>query len=88
MHFPQAINSDLSVLIVCSKTGGKIKKEIYKKNMFTFTTGSFEFSYFSDIYINKYTKSNTRHTFLRISATRFGYLKVAIFRLHRIIIRK
>ena len=25
MHFLQAINSDLSVLIVCNKTGGTIK---------------------------------------------------------------
>ena len=31
MHFLQAINSDLSVLIVCNKTGGTIKMR-YKKN--------------------------------------------------------
>ena len=31
MHFLQAINSDLSVLIVCNKTGGTIKGE--KKNI-------------------------------------------------------
>ena len=31
MHFLQAINSDLSVLIVCNKTGGTIKGDI-KKN--------------------------------------------------------
>jgi len=31
MHFLQAINSDLSVLIVCNKTGGKIKGDIKKK---------------------------------------------------------
>ena len=30
MHFPQAINSDLSVLIVCNKTGGTIKKRYIK----------------------------------------------------------
>ena len=30
MHFLQAINSDLSVLIVCNKTGGTIKRR-YKK---------------------------------------------------------
>ena len=35
MHFLQAINSDISVLIVCNKTGGTIKrdkKEIKKKD--------------------------------------------------------
>ena len=32
MHFLQAINSDISVLIVCNKTGGTIKGDI-KKNM-------------------------------------------------------
>ena len=31
MHFLQAINSDISVLIVCNMTGGTIKR-IYKKN--------------------------------------------------------
>ena len=31
MHFLQAINSDISVLIVCNKTGGTIKGDI-KKN--------------------------------------------------------
>jgi len=30
MHFPQAINSDLSVLIVCNKTGGTKKGDIKK----------------------------------------------------------
>jgi len=30
MHFLQAINSDLSVLIVCNKTGGTIKRDIKK----------------------------------------------------------
>ena len=32
MHFLQAINSDISVLIVCNKTGGTIKGDIYIKN--------------------------------------------------------
>ena len=32
MHFLQAINSYLSVLIVCNKTGGTIKGDIKKKN--------------------------------------------------------
>jgi len=32
MHFLQAINSDISVLIVCNKTGGTIKRR-YKKNI-------------------------------------------------------
>jgi hypothetical protein len=32
MHFLQAINSDLSVLIVCNKTGGTIKGDI--KNIY------------------------------------------------------
>ena len=32
MHFLQAINSDLSVLIVCNKTGGRTKGDIKKKN--------------------------------------------------------
>ena len=31
MHFLQAINSDLSVLIVCNKTGGTIEGDIKKK---------------------------------------------------------
>ena len=30
MHFLQAINSDLSVLIVCNKTGGTIKGDLKK----------------------------------------------------------
>ena len=30
MHFLQAINSDVSVLIVCNKTGGTIKGDIKK----------------------------------------------------------
>jgi len=32
LHFLQAINSDLSVLIVCNETGGTIKGDI-KKNL-------------------------------------------------------
>ena len=31
MHFLRAINSDISVLIVCNKTGGTIKGDIKKK---------------------------------------------------------
>ena len=31
MHFLQAINSDISVLIVCNKTGGTIKGDMKKK---------------------------------------------------------
>ena len=30
MHFVQAINSDISVLIGCNKTGGTIKGDIKK----------------------------------------------------------
>jgi len=30
MHFLQAINSDISVLIVCNKTGGTKKGDIIK----------------------------------------------------------
>jgi hypothetical protein len=30
MHFLQDINSDISVLIVCNKTGGTIKGDIKK----------------------------------------------------------
>ena len=40
MHFLQAINSDLSVLIVCNKTGGTIngdKKKIINYEMSWFT---------------------------------------------------
>jgi len=33
MHYLQAINSDLSVLIVCNKTGGTIKGDIKNKNV-------------------------------------------------------
>jgi len=35
MHFLQAINSDISVLIVCNKTGGTIKGDIKKKKFRT-----------------------------------------------------
>ena len=35
MHFLQAINSDLSVLTVCNKTGGTIKGDIKKKKSFS-----------------------------------------------------
>ena len=31
MHFLQAINSEISVLIVCNKTGGTTKGDIKKK---------------------------------------------------------
>jgi len=34
MHFPQAINSDISVLIVCNKIGGTIKGDIKKYILF------------------------------------------------------
>ena len=33
MYFLQTINSDLSVLIFCNKTGGAIKGDIKKFNM-------------------------------------------------------
>ena len=39
MHFLQAIDSDLSVLIVCNKTGGTIKGDI-KKMFLRFCSGS------------------------------------------------
>ena len=45
MHFLQAINSDISVLIVCNKTGGTIKGDI-KKEMCT--AGSDRSQSFSD----------------------------------------
>jgi len=35
MHFLQVIISDLSVLIVCNKTGGTIKRR-YKKSLLIF----------------------------------------------------
>ena len=34
MHFLQAINSDISVLIVCNKTGGTIKGDKQKNVMY------------------------------------------------------
>ena len=34
MHFLQAINSDLSVLIVCNNTGGTIKGDLKKSSFF------------------------------------------------------
>jgi len=40
MHFLQAINSDLSVLIVCNKTGGTIKGDI--KKIFQLTISSLQ----------------------------------------------
>jgi hypothetical protein len=45
MHFLQAINSDISVLIVCNKTGGTIKGDIKKKLLFT------HHSHFRGIYL-------------------------------------
>ena len=39
MHFLQTINSDISVLIVCNKTGGTIKGDI-KKNPSLLAGGS------------------------------------------------
>jgi len=33
MHFLQAINSGISVLMVCNKTGGTIKGDIKKNNL-------------------------------------------------------
>jgi len=40
MHFLQAIKSDLSVLIVCNKTGGTIKGDIkIDKALYVFRTG-------------------------------------------------
>ena len=36
MHFLQAINSDISVHIVCNKTGGTIKGDIKKKYLLQF----------------------------------------------------
>ena len=33
MHFLKAIHSDISVLIICNKTGGTIKGDILKKNV-------------------------------------------------------
>ena len=38
MHFLQVINSDLSVLIVCNKTGGTIKGDIKKKSHLSYIT--------------------------------------------------
>jgi hypothetical protein len=35
MHFLQAINSDISVLIVCNKTGGTIKGDTRKNILYT-----------------------------------------------------
>ena len=37
MHFLQAINSDISVLIVCNKTGGTIKGDKKKEHQNTHT---------------------------------------------------
>jgi len=33
MRFLEAVNSDISVLIVCNKTGGTIKGDIIKKKL-------------------------------------------------------
>jgi len=37
MHFLQAINSNLTVLIVCNKTGGTIKGDIKKIGIIGFS---------------------------------------------------
>ena len=53
MHFLQAINSDLSILIVCNKTGGTIKGDI--KIIFEVGRGTeLNFSFWED--------SSTRET--------------------------
>ena len=44
MHFLQAINSDLSVLRFCNKTGGTIKGDI-KKN----SAGEFQYLFVADV---------------------------------------
>ena len=42
MHFLQAINSDLSVLRVCNKTGGTIKGDIKKIHSFKVTLEAYK----------------------------------------------
>ena len=52
MHFLQAINSDLSVLIVCNKTGGTTKGDIKKIHV-----ASFSLSWLSKLYYLEYKAS-------------------------------
>ena len=47
MHFLQAINSDISVLIVCNKTGGTIKGDI-KKEFFWIPSSPWRYWLLSD----------------------------------------
>ena len=44
MYFLQAINSDISVLIVCNKTGGTIKGDAYNKKKLFADDSSIKFS--------------------------------------------
>jgi len=46
MHFLQAINSDISVLIVCNKTGGTIKGDIKIIFIFIVYLGNYFFFYY------------------------------------------
>jgi len=39
MHSLQAINSDISVLVVCNKTGGTIKGDIKKNEIVSMISG-------------------------------------------------
>ena len=45
MHFLQAIESDLSVLIVCNKTGGTIKGDTKKFVAFRLIKNSVKFAF-------------------------------------------
>ena len=52
MHFVQAINSDISVLTVCNKTGGTIKGDI-KKNV-SASNIVYNYNSFGSIFVSIY----------------------------------
>ena len=52
MHFLQAINSDISVLIVCNKTGGTIKGDIKKRSNQVTTAHEYSSSSFLSLYLH------------------------------------
>ena len=59
MHFLQAINSDISVLIVCNKTGGTIKGDIKKKKNFPSGDENLVQSVTTECFINRPSFSDT-----------------------------
>jgi len=58
MHFLQAINSDIRVLIVCNKSGGTIKGDIKKKKILRQALTVVNETELSTFFYFAYTKQN------------------------------